>query len=455
MLAVDPDRERRPLGARSATMLVVASTIGTGVFTTSGLLLADLGSARAVMFAWALGGALAICGALAYGELTAALPENGGEYALLSRIYHPAVGFVSGWLSLIVGFSAPMAAAAIAFGAYLEPWVPGVDARLWAVLLIIAFSSVHARAVRGGVRVQDAITTLQIATVALVAVFGLALGDPPAALARGEGPSVASLALGGELAVGLVWVSFSYTGWNAAAYVAGEVREPGRALPRALLGGTTLVAVLYLALNAAFLASAPPDVLAGRVDVAQVAARHLLGERAARGVGAVVALGLATTVGAIAMTGPRVYERMGQDHPRLAILTASRRGRGPVRAILLQTLLALVLAATATFEALLTYIGFTLALSTALTLAGVFVLRAREPELARPYRAWGHPFTTGLAIALSVWMVAHTLAQRPLAALVGVATIALGLLLYAITSVRAPTSRRTRPEDRDRRAELV
>lgn len=417
-------------------MLVVASTIGTGVFTTSGLLLADLGSARAVMLAWALGGALAICGALAYGELTAALPENGGEYALLSRIYHPAVGFVSGWLSLIVGFSAPMAAAAIAFGAYLAPWVPGVDPRVWSLLLILALSSVHAIGVRGGARVQDVITALQLATVALVALCGLALGDPAAALSRGAGPSITALARGGELAVGLVWVSFSYTGWNAAAYVAGEVREPGRTLPRALLGGTTLVSLLYLALNAALLASAPPDVLAGEVDVAQVAARHLVGEGGARAVGAVVALGLATTVGAIAMTGPRVYERMGEDHPRLAILTASRRGRGPVRAILLQTLVALALAASATFEALLTYIGFTLALSTALTLAGVFVLRAREPELARPYRAWGHPFTTGLAIALSLWMVVHTLFARPLSALVGLATIALGVLLHAAISFR-------------------
>lgn len=445
------DAQRR-IGVVSAGMLVVGSTIGTGVFTTSGLLLADLGSPLAVMIVWALGGALAMCGALAYGELTAALPENGGEYSLLSRIYHPAVGFVSGWISLIVGFSAPMAAAAIAFGAYLEPLVPGVDAKVWAVLLILALSSVHALGVRGGARLQDAITWLELVLVALVAGIGLALGEPSAALAS-EGPSPVALALGGELAVGLIWVSFSYTGWNAAAYIAGEVRSPGRSLPRALLGGTAIVTVLYVALNAAFFASAPPDVLVGEVDIAHVAARHLLGPRVGMVVGAVVAVGLATTVGAIAMTGPRVYERMGADHPRLAILTSppsasgARSGRGPVRAMVLQTLVALTLAATAAFEALLTYIGFTLALSSALTLAGVFVLRAREPELPRPYRAWGHPFTTGLAIVLSLWMAAHTLWQRPIAGAVGLGTIGVGLALYlALSRARGAT-----PEDASRR----
>lgn len=414
---------------------MVASTIGTGVFTTTGLLLGDLGGARPVMVVWALGGVLATCGALAYGELTAALPENGGEYALLSRIYHPALGFVSGWISLVVGFAAPMAAAAIAFGAYLEPLAPGVPPAAWAVGLIASLSLVHAARVRLGARVQDALTWLDVALVVGVAAAGLVLGAPERLWAPSE-PTVGALALDGELAVGLVWVSFSYSGWNAAAYVAGEVRRPERALPRALLGGAALVTLLYLALNAAFLAAAPVEVLAGEVDVAQVAARHLLGPTAAAGVSVVVALGLAGTVGALAMTGPRIYERMGHDHPRLSVLTASRTHRGPVRAIVLQTAVAILLAATATFETLLTYIGFTLAISAAITLAGVFVLRWREPDLARPYRTWGHPVTTGSAIALSAWMAVHTLLRRPTAALAGLATVLVGLGLYAVVARR-------------------
>jgi APA family basic amino acid/polyamine antiporter len=409
--------------------------IGTGVFTTTGLLSSDLGSALPVMLVWLLGGVVAICGALAYGELTAALPENGGEYALLSRIYHPAVGFTSGWLSLVVGFSAPMAASAVAFGEYVEPLVPSVDPRVWAVGLIVALSVLHAVHVRVGERVQDAITWLDLGLVVLLAGAGLALGRVER-VADAGGPSLGALARSGDLAVGLVWVSFSYSGWNAAAYVAGEVQNPGRTLPRALFGGTAAVVLAYLALNAALLASAPPAVLAGEVDVAQVAARHLLGAAVAPFVSAVVALGLATTVGALMVTGPRTYERMGADHPRLSVLTASRRRRGPVRAIGLQTGVAVALAATATFDALLTYIGFTLALSSALTLLGVFVLRRREPALARPYRTWGHPWTTGLAIALSVWMAGHTLARRPIAALVGLGTVAAGLGLYALVSRR-------------------
>ncbi|MDQ3037018.1 MAG: amino acid permease, partial [Myxococcota bacterium] len=218
--------EQRRIGAPSAAMLVVGSTIGTGVFTTTGLLLADLGSPLQVMLVWAIGGALAMCGALAYGELTAALPENGGEYALLSRIYHPALGFVSGWISLIVGFSAPMAAAAIAFGAYVEPLVPGVDRAVWAVGLIVALSSMHAFRVRAGARLQDAITWVDLVLVAAIAGIGIALGRPGSAFVS-DGASFGALAVRGDLAIALVWVSFSYSGWNAAAYVAGEVRDPG------------------------------------------------------------------------------------------------------------------------------------------------------------------------------------------------------------------------------------
>lgn len=423
----------RRLGLRTATMLVVASMVGSGVFTTTGFLLRDLGSAPAVLTVWLLGGVLATCGALAYAELTAALPENGGEYALLSRIYGspygPALGFLSGWVSLVVGFSAPIAAAAMAFGAYTERVLPVLDRTALAVGLIGASSVLHAVRVRLGGRVQDAVTLLDLLLIGAFVAAGLAMGDLGRLTA--EGWTSIPTALGtSTAAVGLVYVSYSYSGWNAAAYVAGEVRDPRRTLPRALLLGTSLVTVLYLALNAVYLAGAPPAALSGQLEVAHVAAEHLLGPVAAPWVSGLVAVGLATSVGALTMTGPRIYERMGQDHARLRTL-AVRRGRGgPVRAVVLQTVVALLLAVTSTYDALLTYIGFTLALSSGLTVAGVFVLRRREPDLERPYRVWGHPVTTALALLLMGWMVALTLVERPLAALAGVGTLAAGLLVY-------------------------
>ena len=201
----------------------------------------------------------------------------------------------------------------------------------------------------------------------------------------------AEVLFSGTAAVSLVYVSFSYSGWNAAAYVAGEVQRPGWTLPRALLLGTGVVTALYVGLNTVFVASAPMERLAGQVEVAHVAAASLFGPAAALWVSLVVAVGLATTVGALIMTGPRIYDRMGRDHPRLALLAGSREGRGPVRAILLQTAVALVLTLSATFDLLLTYIGFTLTLSSGLTLAGVFVLRHREPDLERPLSRLGTP----------------------------------------------------------------
>lgn len=431
-VAGHPEPERR-LGLRTASMLVVASMVGTGVFTTTGFLLRDLGNVQAVLLAWVAGGVLAMCGALAYGELTAALPENGGEYALLSRIYHPSVGFVSGWISLIVGFSAPIAAAAVAFGAYATRVFPAVDATVWAVGLIVVTTALHVARARLGGHVQDAVTLLDVLLVLGFVVGGFFAADV-GRLTDATGPPLGPVVASGDMAVGLVYVSFSYSGWNAAAYVAGEIREPGRVLPRALLLGTGVVTVLYVGLNAVFLASAPPEELSGVLEIGHVAATHLFGPSAAPWVSLLVAVGLATTVGALIVTGPRIYERMGRDHPRLAVLAPPRSRHGPLRATALQTLVAIALAATATFDALLTYIGFTLALSAGLTLAGVFVLRRREPGLHRPYRAWGHPFTTALALALVLWMAVFTLRERPVAALAGLGTIALGLLLYAVVT---------------------
>ena len=428
----------RQLGVRTAALLVVASMVGTGVFTTTGFLVRDLQSAPAVLVAWLLGGLTALCGALSYGELTAALPANGGEYALLSRAYHPLVGFVAGFVSLVVGFAAPTAASAIAFGKYLHRVVPGGPEgwpALAGVALILLTSLLHVATVRRGSRFQDLATGAKVLFILAFVLAGLGRGEP-GRLLEGDAPLVDAVT-SGPFAVGLVYVAFAYTGWNAAAYVAGETRDPGRNLPRALALGTGVVMLLYLGLNGVFLAAAPAEALAGEVEVGHVAAEALFGAPASRLLSAIIALGLVSTVGAQIMTGPRIYEAMGRDHPKLGLLARRRAGGGPIWATLLQAGASIAMALTASFDALLVYTGVTLSLFAALMAGGVFLLRWREPELARPYRTLGYPLTPLVFLALSAWMIAHSIRERPVVAAWAGGTLVLGVVAWALLADRA------------------
>jgi len=337
------------------------------------------------------------------------------------------VGFVAGIVSLVGGFAAPIAAAAIAFQRYLGAAIGREVPLAWPVALVIGLSLLHAWRVRTGGRFQDVVTVAKIGLLILVAVAGLALGAPGRCVAPGPVP-VGRAVMAAPFAIGLVYVAYAYSGWNAAAYVAGEVRDPGRGVARALVVGTGLVTLLYLAVNAAFRAAAPASDLAGVVEVGHVAAAALLGDGAARVLSAVIALGLVSTVGALVMTGPRVYEAMGRDQARLAFW--GRRGAegGPTRAIALQAAVAIALLLTTSFDALLAWVGLVISLASALTAAGVLVLRHREPTLPRPVRApvWA-PLTY---VALVAWMTVHMAWERPLVLAAGGLTIGAGWALW-------------------------
>lgn len=422
------DSERK-LGAGTAVLLVIASMVGTGIFTTSGLLVGELRSTPAVLLVWLIGGLLALCGALSYAELTAALPRNGGEYRLLSRIYHPSVGFAAGWVSLVVGFSAPLAAGALAFGLYLQAVLPGVDPTVAAVGLTLGLTALHAVHVTFGSSLHNLFTAANIGLVLVFVVGGAFAGSPGAAFSGGSLP-LQDAVFSPAFAVALVFVSFAYSGWNGAAYLAGEVRNPARSLPRALVAGTALVVLLYVGLNIVFLSAAPPGELSGVVEIGHLAARRLFGEQAGAVLTGAIALALVSSGSAMMMAGPRVYHAMGEDYARLSFLRYRTRRGGPALAVVLQGTAALVMVLTSSFDALLTYLGITLSLSAGLTVAGVLVLRVREPELARPYRTWGYPLTPLLFLGLSSWMIVHAVSQRPVVALAGAATVVSGLLLY-------------------------
>jgi len=411
---------QRSLGLTSATALVVANMIGAGVFTTSGFLLADLGSPWYVLLGWAVGGVQAALGAVCYGALARRIPESGGEYLFLSRTLHPAAGYVAGWLSLLVGFSAPLAAAAFAFGAYAKPWLGGIPAALAGSILILVFAAIHAVEVRRGARVQNAAVLLKIALiVAFVALAACAIELP----ALQPDPPFPVAAFG----VSLIWISFSYSGWNAAVYVGGEVKDAAKIIPRSLIIGTALVTLLYLGLNAVFVFAAPMAELAGKLDVGRIAARAIGGVILEEAVAGIIALALVSSVSSLVMAGPRVYAQMASDGVLPGGLAVAS---GPPRAaIALQAGLALLFLWSATFDALLTWIGFTLSISTAATVAALIVLRRREGiSLAVP----GYPVVPWLFLAGVMAMTAFTVVQRPMESLVGFGTILAGLVAWRI-----------------------
>lgn len=416
---------RRQLGLLSATALVVANMIGTGVFTTSGFLLADLHSPGIVLAAWAVGGVVAALGALCYGALARRIPESGGEYLFLSRTLHPAAGYIAGWLSLLVGFSAPLAGSAFAFGEYTKTWLPGWPPQLAGTLLITGFAAVHSWHVRRGAWIQNAAVVLKVALiVGFAAVAAPRLPTPV--------PTTAAPASLATFSVALVWISFSYSGWNAAVYLGGEVRDAERTLPRALLLGTGLVTALYLALNAVFVFAAPTAQLAGKLEIGRLAAEALGGRTWADAVTAIVALALVSSISSLIMAGPRVYARMAADGCLPRGLAA---GQGPPRtAIALQAGLALVMLWSASYEWLLTYMGFTLSLGTAATVAGLIVLRRREGA-SLPVPGW--PVVPVLFVAAVLAMTAFTVWRRPVESLFGLGTLVLGWLAWRWTRAKS------------------
>ncbi|MEM8626780.1 MAG: amino acid permease [Pseudomonadota bacterium] len=371
---------------------------------------------------------------MSYAELGAALPRSGGEYHFLGRIYHPAAGFVSGWISATVGFAGPTALAAITFASYLAAAVPGVPARSVAIALVVALTVVHAthRRASGGVQVAfTAIKVLLIIGFCILALSAAGTAQPVGFIpASGDGALVAS----GAFAVSLIYVSYAYTGWNVATYLSSELESPQKNLPRVLGGGTLIVIVLYLALNYTFLHVAPIDAMRGKVEIGYVAAEYAFGANGARIMGVILALLLISTVSAMIIAGPRVYQAIGQDHELFAWLARTNRHGVPAFAIYAQGALTVLFIVTSPFQFILLFSGFTLALNTLAAVVGVFVLRWREPDLPRPFKAWGYPVTPIIFMALTAWTLIFVLVDQPKAGLLGLAVVALGVVFYFATA---------------------
>jgi APA family basic amino acid/polyamine antiporter len=427
----------RKVGLITCTALALANMIGTGVFTSLGFQVAALPSPFLILLIWALGGLISFCGALSYAELSAALPRSGGEYNFLSAIYHPALGFMSGFISIAVGFSAPIALSAMALGKYVAAALPGVEPTWVSLLAVLLLAFAHSLSVRASGNFQVAITALKVALITYFICLGYLRGGSLVLTPR-EGDF--GLIFHGPFAVSLMFVLYAYSGWNAAAYIIGEVREPRRTVPAALLLATLIVTVLYVLLNAVFLASGPLEDFAGKIEVGEIAARNLLGEQGGRVMAALIAGGLISSISAMTWAGPRVAQAVGQDFPALRLFAWTSAGGVPRVAIGVQTLLVLLMLATSTFEAVLVYAQFAILACSFLTVLGVLVLRWRQPALPRPFRCFGYPITPLLFLALNLFTMVYSAAAKPEQALAGLATLLLGIGLYFVArGARMPT----------------
>ena len=428
----------RPVTLGPAIAVVVGNMVGTGVFTSLGYQLVDIQSGFVLMLLWGLGGGCALCGALCYGELAAAFPRSGGEYHLLSRVYHPLLGFLAGWISVTVGFAAPIALGAMAFGTYFSSAL-SFEGEAWPVALSVAVvlgvAGIHLRPIRLGARFQSIFTALKALciVVLVVACFLLGEGQEISFLPR-EGDF--ALLFSAEFAIALVFVMYAYTGWNAATYIVDEVRDPQRTVPRALLVGTTLVTLLYIGLNGGFLYSAPIDSMKGEIEVAKVAADHVLGETGGRMMAGFISFGLISMLSASIWVGPRVAQRMGEDFRGLHLLARKSRSGIPANAVLLQAGIAVALILTSSFEQVLVYIELLLVLFALVTVVGVFWLRICHPERARPVKAWGYPVTPALFVVINVWMIVYIVREKPEEALWGLGTLMLGGVVYFLAQRR-------------------
>jgi APA family basic amino acid/polyamine antiporter len=453
--SLSPSRSQSPgllrqLGFFSATALVISNMVGTAIFGTTGFMAGDLGSAGLILGCWAVGALVAIAGALTYSELGINFPSSGGEYVYLTHAYGPEWGFMSGWVSFFAGFSAPIAAAALIFSDYLGHFFPSLKqentplvigsgtfslhmgpGQAVASVLIAGFTILNCFGVGRTAKVQNALTATKMLVIVGFVLAALLFGTGNWSHFSETAVRTSTTSLPMQFVISLIWVMFGYSGWNAATYVAEEIRRPERTLPIATAVGASIVAVLYLALNVVYIYSTPLEKMKGQMAVGDLAASNLFGPRVAGVVTALLAICIVSTVNAMVTVGPRVYYAMAKNKAFFAsAATVSPRWHTPVIAILSQGVCAMLMTLTP-FRQLLFYIGISLTLFSVLAVASVFVFRARRPGWQR-LRALqvGYPFIPVLYILVGLAIMIFGVIGKPVASLAAFATVGAGALVY-------------------------
>ncbi|MGB2764225.1 MAG: amino acid permease [Candidatus Aminicenantaceae bacterium] len=435
--------ERR-LGLFPVTNIVIANMIGAGIFTTSGLLMSDLQNPLLMILLWIVGGIIALCGALCYSELGAAMPHAGGEYIFLSRLFNPLFGFLSGWVSFFVGFSAPIAASAIGFSEYLARAFPQVlslgifDSALeavvlkkfYAIIVIFAFTLIHLRGIQFGTGVQNLLTVLKVGLIVGLIVIGFSLGNGSMEhFSQGE---EFRFNFGGWKTIGLslMWIMFAYSGWNASAYIGSEIKKPKKNLPLSLILGTGIVILLYFCLNLLFVYAATPEDMSGVISIGGLAVGNLFGKSFETLLSILISFALFSSLSAFIILGPRVYYSMAKDGYFFKFASKVHNVRRvPSRSIILQCVIAVVIVISGTFDQILTYMAFSLGIFPILAVIGVFKLRKLKKL---EYKMPGFPVVPAIYIMAGVSILVLGFLERPVASSIAILTVAVGIPAYFI-----------------------
>lgn len=409
--------------------LVIANMIGTGVFTSLGYQVGPLPSGFAILLLWAIGGVVALSGAFTYAEISTTLKKSGGEYHYLGKIFHPAFGFVSGWMSLLVGFAGAISAVAIAIAEYSSALL-GINGKVIAVSAILVVSGIHWFGVKTGGRAQNILTGTKLLLIVFFCVAPFFLAGEKSGISFSIRPGDWSLITSSSFAESLVFVVYAYTGWNAAAYIAGNLDNPSKNLPKSLIIGTLIVVVVYLSLNAMFLYSASFSELNGKNDIGNVVAVKLMGSKIGALFSCIFSIALLSTLSAMTIAGPRVLEAMGDDYPKLKTFSAKNKFDMPYLAIITQATWAVFLVLVSSFKEIVQYISISLSLFSMFTVIGIFFLRKQYKKEERPFQIPLYPLPPIIFIVCTCWMIYYVTADDPKIILYSLATMVPGLIVY-------------------------
>ncbi len=407
--------------------LVIANMIGTGVFTSLGYQVGPLPSGFVILVLWLLGGVVAWCGAVTYAEIATTLERSGGEYLYIGKMYHPLLGFVSGWISLFVGFGGAISAVAIAIGSYSSLLIP-LPEKVVAIMSIVVISIIQFFGVRTSGRAQTILTTLKLMLILFFCIAPFFVPDARSGLSFLPQAGDGQLIFSPGFAVALVFVVYAYTGWNAAAYIAGNLENAPKNLPKALLLGTLVVIIIYLSLNALFLFTTPMLDLAGQNDVGNVVAERLFGREVGQVFSAIFSIALLSTLSAMTIAGSRVCEAMGDDYQKLNWLAKKNRYGMPYWSVIILAGWSTFLVTFSTFVEIVQYISISLSINSLMAVVGIFILR--KTHQVRPFTVPLYPLPPVVFSVVTCWMIGYMFVEDPKIIAMSVATQIPGAILY-------------------------
>tara|TARA_R110002096_G_scaffold19639_8_gene65373 strand:+ start:258 stop:1640 length:1383 start_codon:yes stop_codon:yes gene_type:complete len=439
-----PQTPPAKVGLLTACAIVIASMVGTGVFGSLGYQLIGIPSGFPIILLWLIGGIISFCGALCYAEIASVFPKSGGEYHLITQTWSPFLGFLSGWISVTVGFAAPIALNATLMGSYLGKiyhldapvqlignWSVPTHVLIFSIPVVLLVTFIHLGKIGFIGKFQAIFTYAKVLLIIVLGALGFILGTRQDISFLPQAGDL-ELITSSSFAISLVFVLYAYTGWNAATYMMDEVKKPERNVPLALLIGTLFVTVLYIFINASFLYSTPIEAMTGEAEVGLIAAKSSLGPKGGVIMGVLISFGLISSISSMVWAGPRVSSAMGRDHSKFSLLSKVNRNGVPALAILLQSTIVIVLLLSATFDQLIQYVQALLTISSFMVVIGIFYLRIKRPNVKRPFRAWGYPVTPTIFALASGYVLYFQIMDKRVEFLFGLLTLAIGAVIYLL-----------------------